>query len=256
MLLELRNVSIAYNTGQVVQNVSFQVKQGETVCIVGESGSGKTTVLQGILGLLRESGHIVQGEILFEGKNLSELSAEEYRKMRGQQIGMIYQQAGRSMDPVARIGKQFYEMFCTREKIDKKKANERAAYFLSKMHLKDPQRILKSYPTALSGGTNQRVAIAMALAMEPKLILADEPTSALDVTVQIEIVKALRQAKELSGAGILMVTHNMGVVAHLADQIGVMHNGQLVEWGTREKILTQPSHPYTRMLLESVLKVE
>ena len=132
----------------------------------------------------------------------------------------------------------------------------KAAFNLKKLFLKEPERILESYPSMLSGGTNQRVAIAMALAMEPELILADEPTSALDVTVQVEVVKALQQAKELSGAGILMVTHNMGVVAHLADQVGVMYAGHLVEWGDTEQILKRPAHPYTRMLLDSVLGMD
>ena len=255
-MLNLKEVSISYGDLEIVKCVSLSVNPGETVCLVGESGSGKTTILKGILGLLGENGRVTGGELLFQGQKLAVLSPAEYRQLRGKQIAMIYQQAGRSLDPVTKIGKQFHEMLCTKGKCSRAQSDERAAFYLSKLFLKEPKRILKSYPSMLSGGTNQRVAIAMALAMEPELILADEPTSALDVTVQVEVVKALQQAKELSGAGILMVTHNMGVVAHLADQVGVMYAGHLVEWGGTEQILQRPVHPYTRMLLDSVLGMD
>ncbi len=255
-MLEVKRLSISYGDAKIVERVSFSVKKKETVCIVGESGSGKTTVLRGILGLLGENGRVTEGEILFKGRDLISLTGDEYRRFRGKQIAMVYQQAGRSMDPVTKIGKQFHEMLCTKERISRSESDEIAAFYLNKLFMKEPRQILRSYPPMLSGGTNQRVAIALALAMEPELILADEPTSALDVTVQVEVVKALQQAKELSGAGILMVTHNMGVVARLADQVGVMYAGQMVEWGGREQILRRPSHPYTKMLLNSVLGMD
>ena len=255
-MLKLKEVSISYGDLEIVKCVSFLVSPGETVCLVGESGSGKTSILKGILGLLGENGRVTGGELLFQGQNLATLSPAEYRQLRGKKIAMVYQQAGRALDPVTKIGKQFHEMLCTKEKCSRAQSNKKAAFYLKKLFLKEPERILESYPSMLSGGTNQRVAIAMALAMEPELILADEPTSALDVTVQVEVVKALQQAKELSGAGILMVTHNMGVVAHLADQVGVMYAGHLVEWGDTEQILKRPAHPYTRMLLDSVLGMD
>lgn len=255
-MLEIRELSVAYGDREVVHKVSFSVQPGETVCIVGESGSGKSTMLKAIAGLLGQEGHVTGGRIEFEKRDLLQLSREEYRALRGGRIAMVYQHAGASMDPVMRIGRQFHEELKLKGKISRRESDEKAVGCMEQLLLKEPERILASYPSMLSGGTNQRVALAMAMVMEPDLILADEPTSALDVTVQAEVVKAMQNMKKVTNAAILMVTHNMGVVAQMADKVGVMQNGELVEWGTAEAVLTHPVHDYTKMLMSCVLRME
>lgn len=255
-MLEVKNVSVSYGDKTIVDNLSISVQPRETVSIVGESGSGKSTLLKAILGLLGAEGWISGGTIEFEGRDLTSLGPEEMRKLRGAQIATVYQQAGRSMDPVTRIGKQFHEALLTKGKISRQESDRKAADCMRQLSLKNPEKILKSYPVMLSGGTNQRVALAMSMVMEPKLLLADEPTSALDVTVQVQVVEAMQHLKESCQAAILMVTHNIGVVAQMADKVGVMYNGHLMEWGTREQILSEPLHPYTRMLMNSVLRMD
>lgn len=255
-MLDIKNVSVSYGDKKIVDNLSISVQPKETVSIVGESGSGKSTLLKAILGLLGAEGWISGGTIEYEGMDLASLGPEGMRKLRGAQIATVYQQAGRSMDPVTRIGKQFHEALLTKEKISRRESDRKAADCMRQLSLKEPEKILKSYPVMLSGGTNQRVALAMAMVMEPKLLLADEPTSALDVTVQVQVVEAMQQLKESCQAAILMVTHNIGVVAQMADKVGVMYNGYLMEWGTREQILSKPLHPYTRMLMDSVLRMD
>lgn len=254
-MLEVVDLSVAYEEEPVVSHVSFSVGENETVCIVGESGSGKSTILKAIIGLLNTDSELISGQIFFDGMALHSLTGEEFRKIRGQQIAMIYQNAGRSLDPVVKVGKQFYEALCTKGKISRRKSDERAISCMNRLSLKNPEKILKSYPTMLSGGMNQRVAIALAMVMEPRLILADEPTSAQDVTVQVEVVEALKQLKESTKASLLLVSHSMGVVARIADKVGVMYAGHLVEWGTRKQVLEAPVHPYTKMLMSAVLKM-
>lgn len=255
-MLEVKNLSVAYCDKQVVNQISFSVQDGETVSIVGESGSGKSTILRAIQGLLGSEGRIMEGDILFDGMELQTLKADEMRKLRGSTIATVPQQAGLSMDPIMKIGKQFHEAILTKYNITRKESDERASACMRELSLKDPERLLNSYPVMLSGGTNQRVALAMAMVMEPKLILADEPTSALDVTVQVEVVEAMKDLKKNCDAAILMVTHNMGVVAQMSDHVGVMYNGDLVEWGTKEQIMVNPQHPYTRALMASVLRMD
>lgn len=255
-MLEVKNLSVAYGKKQVVEDVSFSVTPGETVSIVGESGSGKSTILRAILGLMGQEGHILNGSITFDGVELPKLPPDKIRAYRGAVIATVQQQAGLSMDPITKIGKQIHEAICTKEKITRRESDERAIKCMKALSLKEPERILNTYPVMLSGGTNQRVALAMAMVMEPRLILADEPTSALDVTVQVEVVEAMKALKEQCDAAILMVTHNIGVVAQMADHVGVMYNGRLVEWGTRDDILRNPSHPYTKALMASVLRMD
>lgn len=255
-MLEIKNLSVAYNGAPAVEDVSFRVEDGETVSIVGESGSGKSTVLRAIQGLLGRDGQVVSGEIEFDGVSLPGLRPEELRAYRGAVIATVPQQAGLSMDPITRIGRQFHEALSTRQKLTRKESDRRAADCMRTLSIKDPEQILNSYPVMLSGGTNQRVALAMAMVMEPRLILADEPTSALDVTVQVEVVRSMLELRRSCDAAILMVTHNMGVVAQMSDHVGVMYNGRLLEWGTRDEILGSPRHPYTRALMASVLKMD
>ena len=255
-MLEVAGISVAYGDVEVVKDVSFTVNGGETVSIVGESGSGKSTVLRAVLGLLGSEGHITDGDITFDGVSIPALSQEEMRRYRGAVIATVPQQAGLSMDPITRLGKQFHEAISTKEKITRKESDERAISCMKSLSLREPERLLRSYPGMLSGGTNQRVALAMAMVMEPRLILADEPTSALDVTVQVEVVRSMLAMHQSCDAAILMVTHNMGVVAQMSDHVGVMYNGRLMEWGTREEVLGSPLHPYTRDLMASVLKMD
>ena len=255
-MLEIKDLSIAYGDREIVHKAGFTVQPGETVCIVGESGSGKSTMLKAIAGLLGQEGRVTGGSIEFKGRELLRMNRKEYQALRGSRIAMVYQHAGESMDPVMRIGRQFHEELSLKGKISRRESDEKAIVCMKQLLLKEPERILSSYPSMLSGGTNQRVALAMAMVMEPDLILADEPTSALDVTVQAEVVKAMKNIKQVTNAAILMVTHNMGVVAQMADKVGVMQKGKLVEWGTAEEVLSHPTHDYTKMLMSCVLRME
>ena len=255
-MLEIKNITIAYNDRPVVVDVSFPVQPGETVSIVGESGSGKSTILRAVQGLLGREGRVLGGSVEFDGVSLLDLKSDEMRRYRGAVIATVPQQAGLSMDPITKIGRQFHEAILTKRKITRSESDKLAVECMRSLSVKEPEKILNSFPVMLSGGTNQRVALAMAMVMEPRLILADEPTSALDVTVQVEVVEAMLALKRQSDAAILMVTHNMGVVAQMSDHVGVMYNGRLLEWGAREEILGNARHPYTRALMASVLKMD
>lgn len=255
-MLEVNNVSVSYGNERIVNRVSFVIQPKETVSIVGESGSGKSTLLKAIVGLLDDNGWISGGTITFDGINLVSLKKDEMRRIRGTKIATVYQQAGRSMDPITKIYKQFHEAMLTKTKISRMESRQCAISCMKALSIKDPDKIINSYPATLSGGTNQRVALALAMVMSPKLILADEPTSALDVTAQVEVVEAMKALKEQCSAAILIVTHNIGVVAQMADKVGVMFEGNLVEWGTREQILSCPLHPYTQLLMNAVLRMD
>ena len=255
-LLEIRHLSARYPYGrEVLHDVSLRLHEGEILCIIGESGSGKTTLLNAVLGMPGKV-EITRGEILFAGQNLCAMKGEELRRIRGRGIGMIYQEPGASLNPIRRIGIQFYDTMRAHMKISKKEAEEKALVLLSKMGLPEPERVLKSCPVQLSGGMNQRVAIALAMALEPALLLADEPTSALDVTVQAQIVEELLKLRREYGKTLVVVTHNMGVVAKMADKVSVMYGGRIVEYGRRDHILKAPAHPYTRALLAAVPKLD
>lgn len=226
-MLEVENVSVACGDKKILDQVSFSVGPGETVSIVGESGSGKSTLLKAITGLLADGVRLCKGTVTFEGMELSSMDPDGLRSLRGAKIAMVYQQAGRSMDPVTKIGSQFYEALRTKGRLSRSESDRKAIACMEQLSLKEPGRILHTYPVMLSGGTNQRVAIALAMVMEPSLILADEPTSALDVTVQAEVVETMKKLRENSSASILMVTHNMGVVAQMSDRVGVMYKGRM-----------------------------
>lgn len=251
-MLEIKNLCISYGKIPTVKDVSFAVQAGQIVGLVGESGSGKSTVVRSILGLLAKTGKITSGEIFFEEQKLSGFSRKDWTKIRGKEISMIFQHPEHSLDPVVTIGDQFGECMKAVSKTGKQEALRRALALLGDLHLEDPARILKSYPFELSGGMSQRVAIAIAMANSPKLLLADEPTSALDVTVQAQTIDVMMELRERFGTAILMVTHNMGVIARMADMVGVMYHGELVEWGTRQDVLKEPAHPYTRALIRAI----
>ncbi|MCI9472021.1 MAG: ABC transporter ATP-binding protein [Lachnospiraceae bacterium] len=251
-MLELKNVTISYKDRPTVKNFDLSLGQGKICSIVGESGSGKTTVIRAVLGLLGGGGKVTGGDILFEGKSLLSNTKEEWRKLRGTDISMIFQDSGAMTNQTRVIGKQFVEYICTHEKMSKKEAWERGIEMLERMRLPSGDNIMKSYPFQLSGGMRQRVGIAMAMTFQPKLLLADEPTSALDVTTQAQIVRQMMELRDAYKTSIIMVTHNLGVAAYMADHIVVMKNGKIVDAGDREQILRHSQSEYTKNLLEAV----
>lgn len=255
-LLDIQHVEISYAGTPVVHDVTLQMQPGEILGIVGESGSGKSTVIKAAMGLLGKNGAVTRGDIYYRGKNVLEAKGEELRKMRGPGMGMIFQNTGASLCPIRRIEEQLYESVLQHEKISRSEVRRRALELFEKMKLRDGERILKSYPFELSGGMNQRVGIMMAMIMNPDLLFADEPTSALDVTVQAQVVREMVKLRELFGTGIAIVTHNIGVVEYMADQIAVLYQGKLVEYGTKEEVLYHPQEPYTRQLIGAVLRMD
>ncbi|MGN0954883.1 ABC transporter ATP-binding protein [Dialister sp.] len=253
MLLEVKDLGIAYGKAEpVVRHVSFQLEQGEILAIVGESGSGKTTVIRAIQHVLPGGGHIAEGQLLFEGKDTQKESAEMHRMLDGKEVSMIFQDSGAMMNPIRPIGQQFRDYLSLHGLTDEKEAHERMIDMLHMVRLPDPEQILKSYTFELSGGMRQRVGIAMAMAFHPKLLLADEPTSALDVTTQAAIVKEMMEVRNRMNTSIIIVTHNMGVAAYMADRIMVMRQGRMVEYGKAEDVIYYPKEDYTRMLLSAV----
>lgn len=220
--------------------------------MIGESGCGKSTLLQSVLQLPGRV-KITEGKVLFKDKNLQELSQDQLRSVRGMGIGVVFQEPGASMDPIRKIYKQFYDAVHVHDReMSKSEVRKKAELLLKSMEFTDPERILDSCPAQLSGGMNQRVAIALAMVLDPQLLLADEPTSALDVTVQAQVVSELLQLREKYGTSILFITHNMGVVAKIADKVAVMYGGQIVEYGSKKEVLYYPAHPYTRALLAAI----
>lgn len=254
-MLQLKDVTISYKDVPTVKDFRLDMKQGQIVSLVGESGSGKTTVIRAILGLLAGGGSVTQGSITFEGKDLLSYSKEEWRKLRGSQISMIFQDSGAMMNPTRKVGAVFTEYLRTHEKISKKDAWKKGCEMLERMNLPSPDNVMNSYPFQLSGGMRQRVGIAMGMSYQPKLLLADEPTSALDVTTQAQIVRQMMELRDKYGTSIIVVTHNLGIAAYMSDYIIVMKDGKIEEQGTREYILNDTRNPYTRSLLGAVPSV-
>ncbi len=254
-LLRFEHVEISYGGESVVHDVSFSVKPGEILGLVGESGSGKSTLMKSAIGLLGNNGLVTRGDILFEGKNIPDLSEKELRKIRGARMGMIFQDAGASLCPIRTIGEQIYESMSAHRKISRQDARNQALALFDKLHFKDGKRIWDSYPFELSGGMNQRAGIAIAMLMQPAVLLADEPTSALDVAVQKQVVEEMKQLRDLFGTAILLVTHDIGVVSAMADTVLVLKDGYQVEYGPARQVLEHPMHEYTRKLLAAVPKL-
>ncbi|MCI8465616.1 MAG: ABC transporter ATP-binding protein [Lachnospiraceae bacterium] len=254
-MIRVKNLSVAYGTSPVVKNVSFSVEQGQIVGIVGESGSGKSTLLRGMAGLLDPPGHILGGKVLYEKEDLLVLPEKKLRRFRGKEIAMIFQHPELSLDPLWKIGKTYYESVRVHRSVSRAEADAEAKALFGALHLEDVDRILELFPFELSGGMCQRVAIAIAIANRPRLLLADEPTSALDVTVQKQVIDTVRSLRREFGTSIIMVSHNMGVVGAISDLVGVMKKGELIEWGTKEQVLYHPEHPYTKALLQAIPKM-
>ena len=251
-LLEIKNIDISYGKTVTVKDCSISLDKGEICSIVGESGSGKTTVIRAVLGLLAGGGKVTAGDIIYEGRSLLTLNDREWRALRGHDISMIFQDSGAMMNQTRLSGKTYVEYILTHENISKKEAWEKGAEMLGRMRLPDPDRIMRSYPFQLSGGQRQRVGIAMGMTYQPRLLLADEPTSALDVTTQAQIVRQMMELRDEYGTAIIIVTHDLGVAAYMADRIVVMKNGVIEDQGTREHILHETENAYTKKLMEAV----
>jgi peptide/nickel transport system ATP-binding protein len=237
---------------QAVDGVDFVLRRGETLGIVGESGSGKSVTSLSIMRLVSPPGRIVEGKIIFDGIDLLTLEPEEMRKLRGDRIAMIFQQPTTALNPVFRIGDQIIETLEIHQGLKGEEAQKRCIELLSMVGLPDPQRRMRQYPHELSGGQCQRVMIAMALACNPELLIADEPTTALDVTIQAQILDLMRELREKIETAIMLITHDMGVIAEMADSVVVMYAGQVVEYADVQSLFSDPKHPYTRGLLNSM----
>ncbi len=255
-ILEVRGLKTYFYTDagvvKAVDGVDFSVKKGEVICLVGESGSGKSVTSLSILRLIGAPGKITAGEIIFEGRDLLKLSESEMVNMRGNRMSMIFQQPQSSLNPVFRIGSQVAEVFEIHEKMNKETAWKRAVELLRLVGIPDAENKANAYPHEISGGQAQRVMIAMALALNPALLIADEPTTALDVTIQAQILDLIRGMKERTNTAVILITHDLGVVAELADRVAVMYAGRIVEYTTVQKLFTNPRHPYTRGLIASI----
>lgn len=254
-LLTYRSVEVSFNGRAVTHDVSFTLHAGEILGIVGESGSGKSTLLKAAMGLLGNGGLVTKGDIWFKGKDLPDLPEKELRKICGAGIGMIFQDAGASLCPIRTIGEQIYESMSAHMEITRSQAREKALALFEKLQFKDGQRIWNSYPFELSGGMNQRAGIAIAILMEPPVLLADEPTSALDVAVQKQVIEEMLHLRELFGTAIILVTHDIGVVSAMADTVLVLKDGRIMEFGTAQQVLREPRDAYTRKLLAAVPKL-
>lgn len=260
-LLEIRDLSVRFKTdeGEVeaLDKVSLEIKPSQTVGVVGESGCGKSVTAYSIMRLLpRPMGIFSNGNILFQGKNLLDLSTEEMREIRGNEIGMIFQEPMNALNPVQKIGKQLSEVFSLHMQEDNHQAWLRSVDMLKAVGIPSAENRMHEYPHQLSGGMRQRVVIAMALACKPSLIIADEPTTALDVTVQAQILDLLQNLQKETGCSILLITHDLGVIAETCDQVCVMYAGRVVEKGVAEKVFASPQHAYTQDLLGSIPRLD
>jgi ABC-type dipeptide/oligopeptide/nickel transport system ATPase component len=252
VLLDYQHVEISFNGKPVVHDVSFQLHPGEILGLVGESGSGKSTLIKAAMGLLGSSGMVTRGDIWFEGKNLPDLSEKEMRTICGEKIGMIFQDCGASMSPIRTIGEQIVESMAAHRKVNITEAKADAMELFEKLNFKDGEQVWNSYPFELSGGMNQRAGIAIAMLMNPVILMADEPTSALDVAIQRQVVEEMLHVREVFGTAIIIVTHDIGVVSAMADSILVLQDGNVMEYGRAKDVLENPQNAYTKKLLSAV----
>lgn len=259
-LLEVKDLTCEFasdfGSHTPVDHVSFHIEEGEILSFVGESGCGKSVTLLSIMGLLEQGGTVTCGSAFFDGKDLFSLSEKEKNKIRGKDIAMIYQDPMTSLNPSFTVGSQMIELIRTHTKLTKKEAKALAVAMLEKAGLKDGKALLKRYPHTLSGGMCQRVMIAMALSCKPKLLIADEPTTALDVTIQAQIMQLLKKLQKEFKMAMILITHDMGLVAQMADRVAVMYAGQIVESALAEEIFANPVHPYTKALLNTIPTIQ
>ena len=260
-LLEVRNLSThfetEYGTVKAVDRVDIAIDEGDTLGIVGESGCGKTVLALSIMRLIPSPpGRIVSGNVFFGGVDLLNLNAEEMRNIRGKDISMIFQEPMTSLNPVLRIGEQVSESIRLHEGLGRKEAVSRAIEMLRLVGMPSPERIIRNYPHQMSGGMRQRVMIAMALSCGPRLMLADEPTTALDVTIQAQILDLINRLKQDSGTSVILITHDLGVIAEASQHVAVMYTGQIVEYAPVKDLFSTPLHPYTKGLMESIPRID
>lgn len=254
-VIRYEHVDISYKGKRVVHDVSFSVEKGEILGIVGESGSGKSTLVKAAMGLLGRDGLVSRGDIWYKGMDLPDLKPGEMRKLCGPELGMIFQTAGSSFCPIRTVQAQLYEFMTEHKKIKMDVFEKQAEELLEKFGFDDPKRVMDSYPFELSGGMQQRVGIAAAMFLNPKILMADEPTSALDVTVQKQVIEEMLMVRKTFGTSILLVTHNMGVIRAMADKVLVLHEGEIMEYGVTEEVFEQPQSAYTKKLLAAVPKL-
>ncbi len=259
-ILSLRNLRVEFATAsgivRAVNDVSFDVRQGETLAVVGESGSGKSVTFLSVMGIVRKPGRIVGGSVELDGRDLSKLSQEELRRIRGREISMVFQDPQTSLNPVFPIGKQLMDIIRTHLPVSRQEARRRAIEVLELVQIPEARRRFDSYPHEFSGGMRQRVMIAMALVLKPRFIIADEPTTALDVTMQAQVLELLHDLKQEVNVGLVLITHDLGVVARIADRVAVMYGGKLVEQGDVNEVFYRPAHPYTISLMRSMPRID
>ncbi len=259
-LVDIKNERLSFFTpaGEVkaLNDVSIHLKEGEVLGIVGESGSGKSVTAYSLMGLTAHPGKLMGGTLQFNGHEIENMSEKEMRKIRGKEVSIIFQDPMTSLNPVYSIGNQIMEVIRLHTDKDKKQAYERAKELLELVGINEPEKRLKQYPHELSGGMRQRVMIAIALACEPKLLIADEPTTALDVTIQAQILELMMELKDKLGMAIIMITHDLGVVASMCDRIAVMYAGRIIEYGTTDDIFYHPHHMYTKGLIRSIPRLD
>ena len=259
-LVDIKNERLSFFTpaGEVkaLNDVSIHLKEGEVLGIVGESGSGKSVTAYSLMGLTAHPGKLMGGTLQFNGHEIENMSEKEMRKIRGKEVSIIFQDPMTSLNPVYSIGNQIMEVIRLHTDKDKKQAYERAKELLELVGINEPEKRLKQYPHELSGGMRQRVMIAIALACEPKLLIADEPTTALDVTIQAQILELMMELKDKLGMAIIMITHDLGVVASMCDRIAVMYAGRIIEYGTTDDIFYRPHHMYTKGLIRSIPRLD
>ena len=261
MLLEVEHLTTEFTTrrGMVrsVRDVSFSIDKGEILALVGESGSGKSVTSLSIMGLLASNGRVAHGsKIMFDGVNLLDLSERKMQHIRGNSISMIFQEPMTSLNPIFTVGDQILESIQLHTKLSKKEAHEKLLHIMDTVGIPNPAKRIKDYPHQMSGGMRQRIMIAMAMACQPKLLIADEPTTALDVTIQAQILDLIYRMREQFNISVLLITHDLGVVAEAADRVAVMYCGRIVEEGTTNEILTDPKHPYSLGLLKSIPRLD
>jgi ABC-type dipeptide/oligopeptide/nickel transport system ATPase component len=258
-LLKIKDLELSFKMYEgisyVLKKINLELSRGEKVALVGESGSGKSVTTKLILGLLNQKNVTKKGEIIFNNKNILNLPQKEFKKIRGNNISIIFQDPIAALNPVFKIKEQFYEVNLNKKYFTKKDSFQRAAKALEKVSIRDPERVLESYPFQLSGGLAQRVVITMAMINKPQLLLADEPSTALDVTIQNQALDLMHDLTKETNTAVLLITHNMGVVRKFAEKVYVIYRGVIVEEGTKDQIFSYPGHPYTKALLSSIPKL-
>jgi len=259
-LLQVKDLEVSFftNAGEVkaVRKISYDLKFGEVIGIVGESGSGKSVSSYALMGIIPEPGKVIGGDIIFDGEKILEKTEGDLQKIRGKDVGMIFQDPMTSLNPVFTVGHQIEESLKRHTELNKIQRTERIIELLKLVGINQPEKRVKQYPHEFSGGMRQRIMIAMSLACNPKLLIADEPTTALDVTIQAQIIELLKELKEKINMSIIFITHDLGVVADICDKIAVMYAGTVVERGSVEEIFYKPQHPYTKGLLKSIPRVD